>query len=174
MAIAIETEMVGKLLRSGTHVVDLELDGKVEKSLVKDVQWDTFSSHVLHLDFLRVDPNERVTVEVPIHLRGTAPGVVAGGVLEQPHHSVEIECLAVEIPDFIQVRIGALNIGDVVHVSDLTEVPDGVAILDPPETVLVSVVHPSALEVPEVVPTEEAPTEPALAGRREEAKTEEA
>ena len=116
----------------------------MEKTLVKDVQWDTFSTHVLHIDFVRVDPDERVRVEVPVQLRGTAPGIVAGGALEQPNHSVEVECLVVEVPDAIQVRINTLQIGDYIHVSDLTELPEGVTITTSPETVLAHIVDMKA------------------------------
>lgn len=139
--IVIDSDAVTGLVKSGARVVDLEVDGNVEKALIKDVQWDTFSTHVLHVDFLRVDVNERVRLDVPLQLKGTAPGVVAGGVLEITHHTVSVECLAVEVPDFIQVRIASLNIGESIHVSDLQEVPPGVTILTPPETVLVHIVE---------------------------------
>lgn len=162
--VELEAETARRVLRSGTHVVDLEVEGQIEKALIKDVQWDTFSKHLLHMDFLRVDPNERVHLEVPIHLRGTAPGVVAGGVLEQPVHAVEIECLAVQIPDFIQVRIGGLNIGQSIHVRDLVEVPEGVVITTPEDTVLVSVSRLTETEEP-VAGAGEEPTEPELAGK---------
>jgi large subunit ribosomal protein L25 len=168
--ISLGGDTVHRVVRSGTHVVDLELGSDVQKMLLKDVQWDTFSAHVLHVDFQRIDQNERVTVEVPIRLRGTAPGVVAGGVLEQPLHMVEIECLAVEIPDDLEIRVSALQVGDVVHVSDLVNVPVGVTILSPPEAVLVSIIDPATLEQPEEeeAAAEEEAAEPALVGEEGE------
>lgn len=158
------------LVMSGTKVVDLDVEGSVEKTLVKDVQWDTFSTNVLHVDFMRVDPNERVQVDVPIHLRGTAPGVVAGGVVDQQSHTIQIECLAVELPDFIEVRIGSLKMGQYLHISDLTDLPRGVSILTPPETVLVHIVDPKALPSaqPEEAEEEPAATEPELVGEAED------
>lgn len=140
--IVLDDEVISGLVKSGVRVVDLEVDGNVEKALLKDVQWDTFSTHIVHVDFLRVDVNERVRLDVPLQLKGTAPGVVAGGVLEITHHTVTVECLAVQLPDFIQVRIGSLNIGEAVHVSDLQDVPQGVTIVTPPETVLLHIVQP--------------------------------
>lgn len=130
------------LARSGTLVLDLEVDGKTEKALVKQIQWDTFSHNVLHLDFLRVDANERIRLDVPLQLRGSAPGVVAGGVLEVPHHTVTIECLAVEVPDFLVVKVGALELGHAIHVKDLSDVPAGVTLVSPPDMILVHVVEP--------------------------------
>ncbi len=144
--IVLDDEAIGGLIKSGVRVVDLEVDGNVEKALLKSVQWDTFSTHVLHVDFLRVDVNERVRLDVPLQLKGTSPGVVAGGVLEITHHTVTVECLAVELPDFIQVRIGSLNIGESIHVSDLQDVPHGVTVVTPPETVLLHVVQPKGGE----------------------------
>jgi large subunit ribosomal protein L25 len=159
-AVFVESEAIGTLVRSGTRVVDLDVEGRLEKALVKDVQWDTFSVNVMHVDFLRVAADERVKVEVPLQLKGTAPGVVAGGILEIPHHTVTVDCLAIETPDYLQVRIGNLNIGDAVHVSDLQDIPEGIKILTSPETVLVHVVEPKA--APEPVPAGEAGVQPAL------------
>jgi large subunit ribosomal protein L25 len=160
VAVAVESEAISSLIRSGARVVDLDVGGRSEKALVKDVQWDTFSVNVMHVDFLRVDADERVKVEIPLQLKGTAPGVVAGGILEIPHHTVMVDCLAIETPDFLQIRIGNLNIGDAVHVSDLQDIPSGVKILTSPETVLVHVIEPKA--APEPTSATEAGVQPAL------------
>lgn len=145
-SIQLPGETVHALLKDGAKVFDLEIEGEVEKVLLKDVQWDTFSKHVMHVDFLRVDPNERVTVEVPVVLRGTAPGVLAGGVLDQQLHTVQVECLAVQVPDSVQVRIGKLKMGDHLLVSELTEIPQGVTVTSPADAVVVTIVHPVAEE----------------------------
>ncbi len=145
VAITIESELVNALVYGGSKVIDLEVDGKLDTALVKSIQWNTFSTNVIHIDFVRVDANEKVHVQVPVVLRGTAPGVVAGGGLEQPHHTIEIECLAVEVPDEIQVRVGALQIGQYIHVSDLKDLPKGVTVISPPETVLAHIVDLKAI-----------------------------
>lgn len=142
--LSMNAEIAQALVNSGSKVVDLEVDGAVEKVLVSEAQWDTYSTHVLHIDFLRVDPNERLTVDVPLQTRGIAPGVLAGGILEQPVHMVTIECLAVQLPDFITVRIGNMQLGDALHARDLTDLPEGVTVLTPPDTVLLHVVAPKA------------------------------
>ncbi len=139
MNIQLQGDVVHAMLKDGAKVVDLELDGKPETALLRDVQWDTFSKHVLHVDFLRVDANERIHVEVPVTLRGTSPGVLAGGVLDHHTHSLEVECLAVEVPDSIVVRIGSLKIGDAIHVNELQDLPRGVKVLSSDETVVVQV-----------------------------------
>ncbi|SFI80788.1 50S ribosomal protein L25 [Planctomicrobium piriforme] len=151
-SIVMDADMVNSLVRSGARVVDLDVGGKSEKALIKDVQWDTFSSYIMHVDFLRVDVDERVKIDVPLQLKGTAPGVAAGGVLEIPHHHVTIECLAIEVPDFILVRVAHLNVGDAVHVSDLQDLPEGVKVLNAPEMVLVHVIEPKVVLEPVVAP----------------------
>ncbi|WP_437227947.1 50S ribosomal protein L25 [Planctomicrobium sp. SH661] len=160
-SIAVENESLTGIIRSGARVVDLDVDGKSEKALLKDVQWDTFSVDVVHVDFLRVDMDERVKLEVPLQLKGTAPGVIAGGLMEIHHHVVQIECLAFQVPEFIQVKVGSLNIGDSVHVRDLQELPEGVQILAPADVVLVQVVQPKASPDP-LVPAGGEGAEPAL------------
>jgi large subunit ribosomal protein L25 len=148
VSISVDGDAIAGLVRSGARIIDLDVDGKEEKALVKDVQWDTFSKSIIHVDFLRVDMNERVRVQVPLQLRGTAPGVLAGGILEITHHTVEVECLAVLVPETIQVRIGALNIGDVVHVRDLQDIPEGITVVTDPDVVLLHVIRPKVAEEP--------------------------
>lgn len=147
---------VRTVINSGNRLVDLVVDGKPEKALLSDVSWDTFGQHVLHVDFQRVDATEKVHVAVPVLLKGTAPGVtIGGGILEQPHHEVNVECLATNIPHEIVIRIHALELGQFVHVSELTDVPEGVTVLDPPDTILVHIAQPRTAE-----PEPEAAAEP--------------
>ena len=149
-------------------MIDLSIDGKTEKALLSEVQWDTFGKHLLHVDFIRVDANERIEVTVPIHTRGTAPGVLAGGILEQPHHEVHVECLAVEVPQEFVIRVGALQLGDVVHVSDLESyvtLPATLKVLSPPDEVLIHIVEPREAPEEEEVPAEGEAAEPELVGK---------
>lgn len=163
-AIQVSSEVLRACLHTGARVVEVSCDGHSEQALVSEVQWDTFARHILHVDFQRVDRDEKVTVKVPVHLRGTAPGAMAGGLLEQTHHELTVECLAVDIPHELIVRIGHMQIGDTVHVKDMTEIPQGVRIVDGPETIVVHVVQPRVEEV--VTPAEGAATEPELIGRK--------
>jgi large subunit ribosomal protein L25 len=138
--VTIESNVLRPLIFGGTKVVDVELDGRHDKAIVREIQWDAFGIDITHFDLLRVDPNERVHIDVPIELKGTAPGVLSGGMLEQPVHKLSIDCLAYQIPDSIQVKIGALQIGQTVHVSDL-ELPEGIHVRVPPDTVVVHVIQ---------------------------------
>ena len=174
LAIEIAWDSLAPVLKAGSRVVDLDVEGDVEKAMFRDIQWDTFGSEVNHIDFLRIDTNDRVEVEVPIVLKGTAPGLLAGGVLDFHLHSVTIECLAIAIPDNITVKIGDLQIEQAIHVREL-ELPPNTVVKNDPETVVVQVKH--IVEV--VEPTGEAaaepgPAEPEIVGRKVKEAEEEA
>jgi large subunit ribosomal protein L25 len=154
------------LVRGGAHVLDVELDGHVEKVLFREVQWDYLGKEIIHVDILRVDPNETLTVEVKVELKGTAPGTLGGGVLDHTLRTLTIECLAIQIPDSIIVKISALEIGQAVHVRDL-EVPPNTKILNNPDAVVVRVAQPGA-ELEAALPGvgEEGPAQPEIIGRK--------
>lgn len=133
------------LVRSTHRVVDLELDGKSETAILRETQWDPFHRELQHVDFMRVDANERVKADVDVVLRGTAAGSLAGGVLEQPLHMLHVDCLAIQIPEAIFVKVQSLQIGQVIHVKEL-EIPEGVTVLNNPDAIVVRVVQPIIVE----------------------------
>ena len=161
-SVVIALDVLKPILESGVKVVDVELDGKVDKAVVREIQWDTFGRTIQHFDLLRVDPNERVNVVVPLELKGTSPGVLMGGVLEQPMHSILIDCLAYQIPDTIQVRITSLELGKAIHVSELI-LPEGSHAHAAADAIVVHVVHAKIQE--EVVSTT-GPVEPEMIGKK--------
>ena len=145
-------EVIRPLVYSGHKLVEIHCDGKVETALVREVQWDSFSKYITHVDFVRIDVNERVHVVVPVQLRGTAPGVILGGILEQPLHSLHIEASAADVPDMILVKIEALQLGQSIHVRDLTDLPAGVTIKGSPDQIIVHVVAPRTEESKPIEP----------------------
>jgi large subunit ribosomal protein L25 len=140
VAVAVPAEALTPVIESGARVIDLEVDGQVQKTILRELQWDTFGMEIQHFDLLRVDPNERVVVEVPIELRGIAPGVLAGGMLEQALRSLSLECPAVQIPDVVSVRINNLQIGDSVHVAGL-DLADNWVCHTPADQIVVQVIE---------------------------------
>src|SRR5881392_1191731 len=112
-------------LEHGTHLFDLALDGKSEKVLVKEVQYDHLGLEVIHVDFARVSLDERVEVTVPLELKGEPKGEEEGGVLQQIVAELEIECLVTEIPDAIRHKVSEMALNDVLHIKDL-KFPTGV------------------------------------------------
>src|SRR6516162_1813134 len=85
-------------IRHGARVVDLQSEGKLQKAQIAELQWDHLGVEVLHVDFRRVAADERIHVTVPVEVRGIAPGVTAGGVLDQPIHVLSVECAADSVP----------------------------------------------------------------------------
>ncbi|HEX7048714.1 MAG TPA: 50S ribosomal protein L25/general stress protein Ctc [Longimicrobiales bacterium] len=135
-------------------VINLEVEGQgAVPVLVREVQSHPYRAEVLHVDFYQVHAGERVAVEVPIHLVGTAEGVRAGGVLDQRLHVVEVRCLPDRIPEAVEADISALEIGDSLHVRDLA-VPEGVEVVTDPERTVCGVTAPTVRAL------EEAPEEP--------------
>src|SRR5689334_15600331 len=77
-----------KAIGRGARLVELKTDGTAQAAIIQEVQWDHLGKDILHVDFRRVSKDERVVVPVPLHLRGIAPGVSGGGVLDQPLHVI--------------------------------------------------------------------------------------
>lgn len=119
------------------RALTITLNGKSETVLIKELQWDHLGQNMVHVDLWRVDKDETVKVVVPVELRG-APKSMGGGVLDQPFHTLHVECLAIAIPDSIRIEITNLTLGNPVHVRDLT-LPAGVKVLESPETVVVQI-----------------------------------
>src|SRR5256886_9454154 len=112
-------------LKHGAHVFDLSVDGKSEKVLVKEVQYDHLGIEVIHVDFARVSLDEKVEVTVPLELKGEPKGEAEGGVLQQIISELEIECLVTDIPEIIRHNVSEMALNDVLHISDL-KLPPGV------------------------------------------------
>jgi large subunit ribosomal protein L25 len=169
VSLAVPREQFSTALRHGSRLVDLK-GGVNESALIRDLQWDTFGTGVLHIDFARVSADERIEVTVPVELRGQAPGVRQGGVVQHLVHEIEIECLATAIPEKIQLNVNHLELGASVTVGQL-ELPAGVKLMSDPEAIAVQCVEPAVEEEAEAGATEGA--EPEIIGRKAEAEEEE-
>jgi large subunit ribosomal protein L25 len=137
-------------------LVELEIagDGKNRLALVQEVQHAPVGGDVLHVDFHAVSVDEVIEAEVPVEPTGVPEGVKNfGGLLEQSVRALEVECLPKDLPDKITVDVSALNIGDSIHVRDLT-LPEGVRTKIQPELTVFSVLEPVVEEEPvaEVAP----------------------
>ena len=124
-------------LHQGHRFMEVEIEGKLEAMIVKDLQYDHFGRNVVHVDFMRVDVTERVKVQVPIELKGVAKGTHEGGIIEEHATRVEVECLVANIPEKIVVGVKDIGVGDVLHAGAI-ELPDGVDLVSPAETLLVT------------------------------------
>ena len=142
-------------------------EGQTQKAMFRELQWDTFGITLNHFDLLRIDAKQRIEIEIPIELRGTAPGTNSGGALEQPLHSIRIDCLAVEVPEKLTVRINHLEIGDSVTAGEI-EIDSDANLLLEPDAIVVRVVEIREEEEEEVLEDgefESGPIEPEVIGR---------
>ena len=147
-----------KLLKHHHGLINLDIDGDVRTCILKDVQYNHLGDVPLHLDFQEVTFGETITTTVELEFVGTPIGVTEeGGVLEIMMREREIETLPRAIPEKIVVDISGLHAGDAIHVKEL-DVPEGVRILEDPETAVVVVTEveeaPAAEEVTEEETTE--------------------
>lgn len=165
--VVIDAHELGLLLEHGAHLVELQIGGKNQPALIKEVQFAYLGTEPVHVDFVRVARDERVTVKVPLEYKGTPVGVNEGGLLEHDMVDLEIECLATEIPDSIRVMLTDLHVGQALHVKEL-ELPANVKAISPPEAIVCSVRAKKA-EVEAVPAAEgEAAAEPEIITRKKE------
>jgi large subunit ribosomal protein L25 len=157
LALSLPDRDLRRALHEGrTGVIDLVVgDQRARPVLVKDWQLDAVRGGVLHVDFQEVDLTQEIEAPVPVTVVGNAVGVRDGGVLDQPLREVVVRALPDALPDHIEADVTELAIGDSIGVGDLVA-PEGVAIVSDPETVVASVVAPSAVVVEEVEEVEEA------------------
>lgn len=145
VSLTLGADQLEAVVRHGAKVVDLE-GAATGKALLQDIQWDTFFHQVLHVDLLRVVAGEKVTVEVPIELKGEAPGVNDGGIIEHLIHSVEIEVPLDVVPEKLHIRIGSLQIGGELYIKDISDLPAGATVNADPDEVVVHCSLPVAEE----------------------------
>jgi large subunit ribosomal protein L25 len=167
-------------------ILSLKVGDQTQAAVLKDVQRHPFRNAVLHIDFQRVEENEKIRMNIPLHFKGeaVAPGVkTQGGIVSHMRTEVEVACLPKDLPEYIEVDISGLSINESIHLSQLP-VPPGVQLLDlVKEDAAVVAIHSPRAEEPEPVAAAAATTEAAApaaapaaaagdAGKKEEAKKE--
>ena len=152
---SVDTKALRNLLAHKSSLIDVKFkDGETSKCVVREVQWDPLSSAPIHIDFMGINIAEKVKVEVPIRIVGTAVGVkTGGGVLQQLLRELEIECLPLDIPEAVSVDVSQLEIHQALHVGDLKL--EKIEILTDAEQVIVSVLPPRLEETVAAAPGEE-------------------
>jgi len=143
--LAVPADQLRATLRHGHKVVDLA-GAASGQALLQDIQWDTFQQHLVHVDLLRVDANERVTVEVPLLLKGEAPGEHHGGVVAHLVHHVEIETSPISIPEALHININHLELHGSLTLADIYDLPEGATVVTDPKTVAVQCEEPAPEE----------------------------
>jgi len=133
---------ISAALRHGTQLVELQ-GGANETALIREVQWDAFGQEILHFDLIRVSADEMIEATVAIELRGEAPGVNQGGIVELLHHDISIRCPATSLPEKLELNINSLDVGQTLTAAELN-LPDGAELVTPSDEVLAQCVEPKA------------------------------
>lgn len=142
VCLTVSLNTINQLIKHGTKLVTMTGDVS-DTALLRAVQWSSMGDYIIHVDFARVSQSETVDVTVPIHLHGEAPGAMSSaGQLRFATHEITIRCPASKIPEFITCEIGSLQLGQSIHVSELT-LPEGATAVTPGSLVIVQVVTQS-------------------------------
>ena len=164
VSLTVDADAFRMILRHGSRLVTLT--GAVNDSaFIRELQWDTWGAHLLHVDFTRISLHEKVEIDVEIGLKGEAPGVREGGVVQQLVHHVKIDCPAGSIPERLWVSVNQLKLDGEIKVGEL-QLPEGAALLDDPELIAVQCVVPA--EAPEEEAGAAGPAEPEVIGAKKE------
>ena len=148
------------------YKVKLEIDGKVHRSILKDIQFHPVNDTILHADFLEIQDDKEVEMMIPVKLVGNSVGVRAGGKLHLKSKKLLVRCLPVNLPDFIELSIDDLNIGNTIKVADIKVT--NMELLDSPNNPVVTVKVTRAV-VEEAKPAAAAAT-PAAAAAKDDKK----
>ncbi len=167
VAIHVEEKALAKALSTGhfmNSIVMIEASGEETRTLPKDVHFHPVTDRPLHVDFLRIAEHSKVTVAVPIRFTGEeeSHGIRRGGVLNAVRHELELVCDAAEIPEEVEISLAGTDIGDSIHISDVT-LPEGTAsAITERDFTIATIVAPSGVKA-------EAAEAAAAAGEEEEA-----
>lgn len=150
LRLAVDLSSFNKLLRrasEGNALLDVKLDsGSTLKALIKEIQRDPLTGTPLHFDFLHIEMDSKVRVTVPVHLVGSPIGVKRGGILEERIRELDLECVAANIPEYIEIDISELGPGEAIHVRDLSR--EGTRFLTSGELIIVQVLAKKGDETP--------------------------
>lgn len=153
-----ELELLFAKVHWENTIIELDIEGERSRvrTLVREVQAHAYRPEIMHVDFQQIHAGEKLHVEVPIRLTGTAPGVKAGGVLMQTESDLPIRTTPDKIPEFIEIDISGLEIGDSVHLRDVT-LPEGVEAEIDADRTLCSIAPPTVAPTEAPVAAEAAP-----------------
>ena len=133
-------------------ILSLKVGDQTQAAILKDVQRHPFKNAIVHIDFQRVEDNQKIRINIPLHFVGAAvsPGVKSqGGIVSHMRNEVEVSCLPKDLPEFVEVDLSGLSINESIHLSQL-KLPDGVELLAlAKEDAAVVAIHSPRAEEPE-------------------------
>lgn len=168
--LALSRDQLRVALRHNARLVELKGAAKGQ-ALLQELQWDAFGRELLHVDLLRVQAGDVVSVEVPIDLKGEAPGEREGGIVNIVLHEIEVEAPPDALPERLHVDVSELELGGSLTTEKIIDLPEKAKLLVEPDTVLVTCEAP--VEEPEEEAAVAEPGEPEMVGRGEQEEGEE-
>ena len=119
------------------YTAAIELNGKTYNAILQDIQFDPVTDKIIHIDFYQLHKDKEITIEVPIQIEGTSPGIMAGGTLRIVNRKLKVKALPDNLPDFVPVDISGLEMGNKLYVTKLAQ--DKYKIMHPDNTVVCQV-----------------------------------
>lgn len=138
-----EFNRVLESIKGHSPIVELEIDGRVEKCVIKTLQRNPITGALLHVDFQKVHPEEKITMTVPVVLHGVAEGVKAGGMLDHLLRGIPVRATIDRIPERFDIDVTKLGLGQSIHVADLKR--EGIEFAIPEDTAIVTILVPRKL-----------------------------
>ncbi|AWH84653.1 50S ribosomal protein L25 [Flavobacterium album] len=132
-----EMAFKGLVYTPNVHTVVIDLAGKTYDAVLQDIQFHPVSDKILHIDFYQLDPSKEITMEVPVKITGTSPGVLGGGVLRLNQRKLKVRALPANLPDYVEANISELEMGNKLYVTKLET--NNFKLLNPDNTVVAQV-----------------------------------
>ena len=131
------SEMRQLVYTPGVFLVDLDIEGTIYPAMMQDVQWHAVEEQILHVDFLKIEENKKIKIDIPVKVAGLAKGIKAGGKLKINLRRLKVKALAKDLPDTIEINVTKLGIGQSIKVGDLSL--KNIELLDKKSNVVVAV-----------------------------------
>lgn len=147
VSITLNAHQAVGLINKGEKLFELDIQGAKQHVLLKDLGYDYLGTNIIHADFARVNLNERVDTRAPLRFVGDANGLKsAGAIMMHPHTEVELNVLISNLPDHIDVDVSEMEVGDVIHASDVKLPLESMQLLSDPDTIVAQIVMKAVQE----------------------------
>jgi len=163
--VSLNLREIAQFIQAGHRILTIQVDGHEENGVLKEVQYDSLGTEVIHVDIARIDVHEKIAMSVRIEALGIPKGLAAGGNLDLPKREVLVEGPASAIPEKIEIHIEGMELGNIMRIKDLKPISE-CRYLDDPEGVVAAILL-KRLEEP-VVAAPAAPEMPEIIGKKEE------
>ena len=148
LSLSVRVTQVAAFFRQAGRILDLDVEGNKETAIIKDIQYDSMGSEIIHLDLIRIKLDEVISISVPVKIKGVAKGIDDGGIQEVLRNEIQIKVLPTQIPEFIVVDVSELGVQEALHLGDIA-LPEGVELDEDTGYTVVSIVTRAAEPEPE-------------------------